>query len=272
MPNTHISSPHQFPRTQDLEKQEWLEAIAQILHGDGERRAKDILRSLQDYLLEAGVNLEEATLNTPYRNTIGIDAQPAYPGNIELEKELENIMRWNAMAMVLRGFDSGTGVGGHIATYASAATMLEVGFNHCFRKRSENYGGDIVNVQAHAAPGVYARAFLEGRLSEQQLENFRRELQPGGGLCSYPHPRRMPDFWQMPTASMGLSTPSSIYLARFSKYLENRGLKPMNGGKIWTFIGDGESDEPEVLGSINMAAREKTRQLGFGCQLQLATP
>lgn len=254
----------------DIEKQEWLESIAYLLEQDGEHRARDILRSLQNYLLAHGVQLEEATLNTPYCNTIGIDKQTAYPGNIDLESAVENIIRWNAMAMVLQGYDSGSGVGGHIATYASAATMLEVGFNHCFRSKTENYGGDIVNVQAHAAPGVYARALLEGRISQEQAKNFRRELQPGGGLSSYPHPRRMPEFWQMPTASMGLSTPSAIYLAKFSRYLENRGLKPNNGGKIWNFIGDGESDEPEVLGTINMAARENLDNLilTVNCNLQ----
>ena len=260
----------------DIEKQEWLDAIADILdeYGKGEEagklRAKDILRSLQDYLLKEGVSLEEATLNTPYRNTIGLDTQPAYPGNIELETRIENVIRWNAMAMVLQGYDNGSGVGGHIATYASAATMLEIGFNHFFQNRSQHYGGDIVNVQAHAAPGVYARALLEGRLSLSQAKNFRRELQADGGLCSYPHPRRMPDFWQMPTASMGLSTPSSIYTAKFARYLENRGLKPNNGGKVWTFIGDGESDEPEVLGTINMAARENLDNLVLvvNCNLQ----
>ena len=256
--------------TDDMEKQEWLESIAYLLEQDGEHRAKDILRALQNYLLNHGVQLEEATLNTPYCNTISIDKQKAYPGNIALETQLENIIRWNAMAMVLQGYDSGTGVGGHIATYASAATMLEVGFNHFFRHKSGDYGGDIVNVQAHASPGVYARALLEGRISPEQAKNFRRELQPEGGLCSYPHPRRMPDFWQMPTASMGLSTPSAIYLAKFSRYLENRGLKPANGGKIWNFIGDGESDEPEVLGTINMAARENLDNLilTVNCNLQ----
>ena len=254
----------------DIEKQEWLEAIEDILTSDGEIRAKDILRSLQNYLLNAGVEIEEATLNTPYRNTITEHSQPAYPGNIELERRIENIIRWNAMAMVLQGFDNGSNVGGHIATYASAATMLEVGFNHFFQNPSADYGGDLVNVQAHASPGVYARAFLEGRITKQQLSNFRRELAEDGGLSSYPHPRRMPDFWQMPTASMGLSTPSSIYIAKFAKYLENRNLKARNGGKIWTFIGDGESDEPEVLGTINMAARENLDNLVLvvNCNLQ----
>ena len=160
------------------------------------------------------------------------------------------------MAMVLQANDNGSGVGGHIATYASAATMLEVGFNHFFRGRSEGYGGDLVNVQAHASPGVYARAFLEGRISLEEMQNFGRGCQPAGGLPSYPHPRRMPGFWQMPTASMGLSTVSSIYQARFARYLENRGLKPADGAKVWTFIGDGEADEPEVVGTIGIAARE----------------
>ncbi|MFT7288031.1 MAG: pyruvate dehydrogenase E1 component, partial [Halieaceae bacterium] len=161
-------------------------------------------------------------------------------------------------------------VGGHIATYASAATMLEVGFQHCFRSRSESYGGDIVMPQPHAAPGVYARAYLEGRLSEAQLKNFRRELKIEGGLSSYPHPRSMPEFWQVPNASMGLSTPAAIYQARFSKYLENRGLKPANGGKIWCYIGDGESDEPEVLGTVTVAARERLDNLVLvvNCNLQ----
>ncbi|MBY4676490.1 pyruvate dehydrogenase (acetyl-transferring), homodimeric type [Marinobacterium arenosum] len=253
-----------------LENQEWLEALDNVLDYQGTERSRELLRLLQDHLLRQGVTLSEATLNTPYRNSIPTTEQPRYPGNPELEQRLENIIRWNAMAMVLRANDNGSGVGGHIATYQSAATMLEVGFNHWFRQRNADYGGDMLLVQAHAAPGLYARAFVEGRLSEQQLANFRRELQQGGGLSSYPHPRRMPDFWQGPTASMGLSTPSAIYQARFMKYLENRGLKPANGGKVWCFIGDGESDEPEVLGTANMATRENLDNLVLviNCNLQ----
>lgn len=255
---------------QALELTEWLESMEYVLNSQGGERAKELLRHLQNQLLREGVPLAEATLNTPYRNTIRLADEPVYPGNIELEKRIENIVRWNAMAMVLQAADSGSGVGGHIATYASAATMLEVGFEHIFRNKSESYGGDQVNVQAHAAPGIYARAFLEGRLSETQLKNFRRQLKPGGGLSSYPHPRQLPEFWQMPTASMGLSTPSAIYQARYAKYLEARGLKPANGGKIWNFIGDGESDEPEVLGTIAIAAREKLDNivLVVNCNLQ----
>ena len=253
----------------DVELQEWLESMESLLQAEGPERAKAVFRAVQEFLADENVIVESATLNTPYRNTIPLSGQPAYPGDIELESRIENILRWNAMAMVLKAYDSGTGVGGHIGTYASAATMMEVGLNHFFRNKSEDYGGDLVCIQAHAAPGVYARAFLEGRLTETQLENFRRELQPGGGLSSYPHPRNMPDFWQMPSASMGLSTPTAIYQARFIKYLERRGLKPANGGKVWAFIGDGEADEPEVLGTINIAAREHLDNLVMICNCNL---
>ncbi len=256
--------------TDDIELQEWLESMDSLLRAEGPERAKAVFRAVRDLLLDKNVIVHDATLNTPYRNSVPLDQQPAYPGNIETEQRIENILRWNAMAMVLRGYDSNSGVGGHIGTYASSATMMEVGLNHFFRKKSADYGGDLIGIQAHAAPGVYARAFLEGRLSTEQLENFRRELQKGGGLSSYPHPRNMPEFWQMPSASMGLSTPTAIYQARFAKYLERRGLKPDNGGKVWLFIGDGESDEPEVLGTINIAAREKLDNLIMvvNCNLQ----
>lgn len=268
--NVAINNPTTLADDIAADKQEWRESIDSIYQQFGESGVREILRSLQNHVLERGIALNEATLNTAYINTISPANQPAYPGQVKLEKRLENIIRWNAMAMVLQAQDQGSGVGGHIATYASAATMMEVGFNHFFRARSESYGGDLLLSQPHAAPGVYARAFVEGRLSEQQVGNFRRELQAGGGLSSYPHPRLMPDFWQMPNASMGLSTPSAIYQARFAKYLENRGLKPKNGGKIWCFIGDGESDEPEVLGTINIAAREKLDNLILvvNCNLQ----
>ncbi len=253
-----------------LENTDWIEALDYIRQEQGENRSREMLRLLQDHLLKQGISLAEATLNTPYRNTISPHQQPGYPGDIAMEQRIENIIRWNAMAMVLNANENNTGVGGHIATYQSAATALEVGFNHWFRKRTAEYGGDILMVQAHAAPGIYARGYLENRLTEQQVNNFRRELKEGGGLPSYPHPRRLPDFWQLPTASMGLSTPSAIYQARFMKYLENRGLKPDNGGKVWCFIGDGESDEPEVLGTINMATREHLDNLVMvvNCNLQ----
>ena len=260
------------PRTEDtdIEKQEWLESIQEVLDREGPQRAKELLREIENHLFRAGVTRDQAQLNTPYCNTIDVKDQPVYPGDIQIEERIENIIRWNAMAMVLRAQDVGSGVGGHIATYASTATMLEVGFNHFFRPRSDDYGGDLVNIQPHASPGVYARAFLEGRLNETHLENYRRELRPGGGLSSYPHPRLMPEFWQVPSASMGLSTPVSIYQARFVKYLENRGLMAASGGKIWTFIGDGEVDEPEVIGTINMATRENLDNLILvvNCNLQ----
>ena len=264
------TSDAQLTESMALDRQEWLQALAGIQGEFGDEGVREILRALQNEALARGVVLAEATLNTPYVNTIPPSDQPAYPGNIELEKRIENIIRWNAMAMVLRAQDTGSGVGGHIATYASAATMMETGFNHFFRARGDGYGGDIVMPQPHAAPGVYARAFLEGRLSEQQLHNFRRELGEGGGLSSYPHPRSMPGFWQMPNASMGLSTPAAIYQARFARYLQNRGLRPDDGGRVWCFIGDGEADEPEVLGTIGMAAREQLDNLVLviNCNLQ----
>ena len=253
-----------------LENQEWLAALDDVVRHQGEHRSRELLRLLQASMLQKNIQLSDAPLNTPYRNTIPVTDQPSYPGNLELETQLENIIRWNATAMVLKANDLGTGVGGHISTYQSAATMLEVGFNHFFKSASPSYGGDQLMVQAHAAPGVYARAYLEGRLSKTQLDNFRRELQEGGGLSSYPHPRRMEDFWQGPTASMGLSTPSAIYQARFMKYLENRALKAADGGKVWCFIGDGESDEPEVMGTINMATRDNLDNLVMviNCNLQ----
>ena len=252
------------------ELEEWFEAFDGLYRAHGEERARELLRVLQQHASRRGLVLPEAALNTPYVNTIPARTEPRYPGDIELETRIENLMRWNAAAMVLQGWDSGSGVGGHIATYLSAATLLEVGFNHFFRGRDGDGPADQVHVQAHAAPGVYARAFLEGRLSAERLGNFRRELAPGGGLSSYPHPRRMPDFWTLPTASMGLSTPSAIYQARFAKYLESRGLKAPDGSKVWCFIGDGEADEPEVLGTIDVASREGLDNLVLviNCNLQ----
>ncbi len=253
------------------DKKEWLEAIEDIYSNFGAEGVQAILASLASWSQQRQIaGGGTATINTPYLNTIALSGQPDYPGDQEIEQRLENILRWNAMAMVLQAQDAGSGVGGHIATYASAATMMEVGFNHFFRQKTASYGGDLVILQPHAAPGVYARSWLEGRLTEQQLKNYRRELGTGGGLPSYPHPRSMPDYWQVANASMGLSTPTAIYQARFAKYLENRGLKPARGGKVWCFIGDGETDEPEVIGTINVAAREKLDNLVLvvNCNLQ----
>ncbi len=254
----------------EQDKEEWREALANILDDYGAEGVNEILASLNDWCADQQLDTAPLSVNSPYLNTISVEDQPAYPGDLAVEQSLENILRWNAMAMVLQGQDAGTGVGGHIATYASAATLMEVGFNHFFRNKSDDYGGDLVILQPHTSPGIYARSWLEGELSETQIANFRRELQSGGGVTSYPHPRSMPDYWQVPNASMGLSTPTAIYQARFAKYLENRGLKPKLGGKVWCFIGDGEADEPEVLGTINIASREKLDNLilVINCNLQ----
>jgi pyruvate dehydrogenase E1 component len=256
------------------ESEEWLEALQNIHENYGDDGVNDILSLLAAWRQEQGIHAQapnaEISVNTPYLNTISVSEQPAYPGDSDIEQRLENILRWNAMAMVLRGQDSGTGVGGHIATYASAATLIEVGFNHFFRNKAEDYGGDLVILQPHTSPGIYARSWLEGVLKTERFKNYRRELQSEGGLTSYPHPRSMPEYWEVANASMGLSTPTAIYQARFAKYLENRGLKPKLGGKVWCFIGDGETDEPEVLGTINIAAREQLDNLILvvNCNLQ----
>lgn len=254
----------------ETDLQEWLEALSDIYQNHGKSGVNEILDGLRKWSYDHNVALSRHQLNTPYLNSVPLTEQPSYPGDRDIEKRIENINRWNAMAMVLQQQDKGSGVGGHIATYGSAATLMEVGFNHFFRNETESYGGDLVILQPHTAPGVYARAYLEGRLHENQLQNYRRELAPGGGLPSYPHPLSLPDFWQVPNASMGLSVPTAIYQARFAKYLENRGLKPAKGGKVWCFIGDGECDEPEVLGTINIAAREKLDNLILvvNCNLQ----
>ena len=209
------------------------------------------------------------TANTPYINTIHVKQQPPFPGSREIERRIKSIVRWNAMAMVVQA-NQKTNVGGHISTYASAATLYEIGFNHFFRCRDKKYDGDLVYFQGHASPGIYARAFVEGRLSKEKLKNFRQELQQGGGLSSYPHPWLMPDFWEFPTVSMGLGPIMAIYQARFMRYLEDRGLKKHKNGKVWAFIGDGETDEPETLGAITLASREELDNLIFvvNCNLQ----
>ncbi len=254
----------------DIEVNEWLESLDEFIDDLGEQKTVELMKTLRNHALRRGIKLVGEALNTPYINTINVKHQPQYPGDTEIETKIENINRWNAMCVVLQAYDSGKGLGGHIATYASAATMYEVGYNHFFRKKSEEYGGDLVSFQPHAAPGIYARAVLEGRLTIQDLKNFRRELKPEGGLPSYPHPRRMPWFWEIPSASMGLIGVSAIYQARFKKYLENRGLKEKNGGKVWVFVGDGEMDEPETLGTLNIAVREQLDNLVLivNCNLQ----
>ena len=254
---------------EELENEEWFYSLDYVLQQWGPERVVELLRQLQVRAHKAGVELP-FTANTPYINTIGRSKQPPYPGNREIERIIKSIIRWNAMAMVVKANKNENGIGGHISTYASVATLLEVAFNHFFRGKGEGHDGDLIYFQGHAAPGIYARAFLEGRLSSDQLNNFRRELNPGGGLSSYPHPWLMPDFWEFPTVSMGLGPIMAIYQARFNRYLEDRGLKSTSHRKVWAFLGDGETDEPEALGAITLAAREKLDNLIFviNCNLQ----
>ena len=253
----------------ETELKEWLESLDYVIESRGPDRVREILEALQMRAYSAGMKLP-FTANTPYINTIPVEEQLTFPGNREIERRIKSIVRWNAMAMVVRANRVENGIGGHISTYASAATLYEVGFNHFFRAPSDDFPGDQVFFQGHASPGIYARAFLEGRLSSEQLKNFRHEVHPGGGLPSYPHPWLMPNFWQFATVSMGLGPIMAIYLARFNRYLEDRGLKTSKGDKIWCFMGDGETDEPESLGAISLAAREKLDNLIFviNCNLQ----
>jgi pyruvate dehydrogenase E1 component len=263
---THLSTNNEL---EALETREWLESLDYVLQASGAGRVKKLLRKLQDSAFQSGVVLPFSA-NTPYINTIRPNQQPPFPGNREIERRIKSIIRWNAMAMVVRANKEESGIGGHISTYASVATLFEIGFNHFFRARKPGFSGDQVYFQGHASPGIYARAFLEGRLSKKQLENFRNELTRGGGLSSYPHPWLMPDFWQFPTVSMGLGPIMAIYQARFNHYLEDRGLKAPGGEKVWAFLGDGETDEPEALGAISLAAREQLDNLIFviNCNMQ----
>jgi pyruvate dehydrogenase E1 component len=264
-----VSEQRQNDSTWDAIFGDWREALDTLVQQEGTQAATELLQWLHAYAESEGLHLPFSA-NTPYTNTIAKEDQPPYPGDRELERLNKSVIRWNAMAMVVRANREASGIGGHISTYASAATLYEVGFNHFFRAKTQDYGGDQVYFQGHATPGIYARAFLEGRLTEEHLKNFRRELKPEGGLSSYPHPWLMPDFWEFPTVSMGLGPIMAIYQARFNRYLEDRGLKPRNGGRVWAFLGDGETDEPESLGAISLAAREKLDNLIFvvNCNLQ----
>jgi pyruvate dehydrogenase E1 component len=253
----------------DVEIGEWLDSLNYVIAHDSKQRASDIIAGLYVQARAKGVSLP-FSINTPYVNTIPAQEEPEYPGNLTLEKRIEDVVRWNAMDMVVRANTNYSGIGGHLSTYGAVATLFEMGFNHFFRAANENFSGDFVYFQGHASPGVYSRAFLEGRLTAKQLVNFRRELEEGGGLSSYPHPWLMPNFWQFSTVSMGLGPITAIYHARFIRYLEDRGLKPKDGAKVWVFMGDGECDEPEALGAISVAAREKLDNLIFvvDCNLQ----
>src|SRR4051794_15506955 len=259
----------QDPAVEAAETREWLDSLDYVLQTNGVGRAAQLLRQLEAHARQTGARLPFSA-NTPYVNTIPTTQQPAFPGNQQIERRIKSLVRWNALSMVVRANKLSDGIGGHISTFASAATLYEVGFNHFFRGRTPKQDGDIVYFQGHAAPGIYARAFLEGRLSAKQLENFRRELAEGGGLSSYPHPWLMPDFWQYPTVSMGLGPIMAIYQARFNRYLEDRGLLDTDGCHVWAFLGDGECDEPESLGAITLASREKLDNLIWviNCNLQ----
>ncbi len=251
------------------ETSEWVEALDQVLDETGPDRAAYLVERLSERARTGGAELP-IHLNTPYVNTIRPDEEVSYPGDRAMERRIKSLIRWNAMAMVVRQNKYDAGIGGHISTYASLATLLEVGFNHFFRASYGDQPGDLIYFQGHASPGVYARAFLEGRLSEDHLKNFRHELRDKPGLSSYPHPWLMPDFWRFPTVSMGLGPINSIYQARFMRYLENRGVIPPTARKVWAFLGDGETDEPESMGSLTLASREKLDNLIFvvNCNLQ----
>ena len=252
-----------------VETREWLDSLDSVLQTSGIDRVEYLLTQLRLKAHTSGVNIP-FTANTPYINTIPPGKQPAYPGDRDLERKIKSIIRWNAMAMVVKANEFDGTLGGHISTFASCATLYEVGFNHFFRGPDAPGGGDMIYFQGHASPGMYSRAFVEGRLTEENLNNFRRELAKGGGLSSYPHPWLMPNFWQFPTVSMGLGPIMSIYQARFNRYLQHRSIVETSNRKVWSFLGDGECDEPETLGAIHLASREKLDNLIFviNCNLQ----
>ena len=251
------------------ETHEWLESLDYVLKQGDRDRVIRLFESLRIHARQSGFKMPFSA-TTPYINTIPADEQVSLPGSQEIERRIKSLVRWNALAMVIRQNRISDGIGGHISTYASAATLYEIGYNHFFRGKTKDHDGDIIFFQGHASPGIYARAFLEGRISEKHLQNFRRETAAGGTLSSYPHPWLMPDFWQFPTVSMGLGPIMAIYQARFMRYLEDRGLKRPGDSKVWAFLGDGETDEPESLGAITLASREKLDNLIFvvNCNLQ----
>ena len=252
-----------------IEMREWLESLDYVLASGGEERVTDILERLEQHAQRSGVVVPFSS-TTPYVNTIPVEEQPPYPGDRKLERRIKTLIRWNAVSMVVRANKYSDGIGGHLSTYQSAATLYEVAYNHILRGRDAGVDADQVYFQGHASPGIYARSYLERRLDVQQLRNFRRELQGEPGLSSYPHPWLMPEYWEFPTVSMGLAPILSIYQARFNSYLEDRGLKERGNGKVYAYLGDGETDEPETLGAIKFAAREKLDNLIWviNCNLQ----
>ncbi len=262
-------TPDEREELNSTELREWLESLDYVLASAGPERVKEILERLEIHAHTQGVTIP-FTAQTPYINTIPAEEEPEYPGDLEIERRIRNLLRWNAMAMVVRANKLSDGIGGHISTYASAATLYEVGFNHFFRGPEAGVDADMLFIQGHASPGIYARSYLERRFPVERLRNFRRELQDEPGLSSYPHPWLMPGYWTFPTVSMGLAPIMSIYQARFNRYLEDRKLKEPGDGKVWAFLGDGETDEPETLGAIKFAAREKLDNLIWviNCNLQ----
>ncbi len=259
---------HQLHDADPSETGEWLDSLDAVIDAKGKVRARFLMSKLTERARERTVGTP-AEVSTPYVNTIPTDEQAWFPGDVDLERRIRAIIRWNAAVMVVNANKRADGIGGHLSSYASSAALYEVGFNHFFRGKDGGLAGDHVYIQGHAAPGIYARAFLEGRLDESHLDNFRREI-GGGGLSSYPHPWLMPDFWEYPTVSMGLGPINSIYQARFNQYLAHRHLDDTSGSRVWCFLGDGECDEPETLGSISLAAREGLDNLTWviNCNLQ----
>ena len=260
---------HQLPDIDPAETQEWLDALDQIHSQEGDERARFLLYKILKRARQLHVGLPPLT-QTRYINTISPEQEPFFPGDEVLERRIRRLIRWNAVAMVLRANSAHPGIGGHLASYASAATLYEVGFNHFFRGKDDGAAGDQIFFQGHAAPGIYARAFLEGRLTEENLGHFRQEALSGVGLPSYPHPRTLPDFWEFPTVSMGLGPIAAVYQARLNRYLANRGLSDTSGSRVWAFLGDGETDEPEAITALSLAARENLDNLTFvvNCNLQ----
>ncbi|MEX2961169.1 pyruvate dehydrogenase (acetyl-transferring), homodimeric type [Microbulbifer sp. TYP-18] len=254
--------------TDNLETQEWLDALQAVIRHSGKERAAFLLKQLSDRATDVGVKLP-AAITTPYRNTIPTNAEKRMPGDLFMERRIRSLIRWNALAMVVRANQNHDGLGGHISSFSSAATLYDVGFNYFFRGNEGEERGDLIFFQGHSAPGIYARSYLEGRFDEEQLDNFRREVN-GNGLSSYPHPWLMPDYWQFPTVSMGLGPIQAIYQAHIMRYLSARGLSPRGDRKVWAFLGDGECDEPETLGAISLAGREQLENLVFvvNCNLQ----
>ena len=260
---------HQLPDIDPDETEDWMQSLDQVVEQAGETRARFLVYKLLKRARQLQIGLPPLT-QTRYINTISPEQEPDFPGDEAMELRIRRIVRWNAVAMVLRANTRFAGIGGHLSTYASSASLYETGFNHFFRGKDGEGSGDQIFYQGHAAPGIYARAFLEGRLTEEQLDHFRREGAPGVGLSSYPHPRLMPDFWEYPTVSMGLGPISAVYQARFNRYLHNRGQLDTSKSRVWAFLGDGETDEPESLGALNLAAREGLDNLTFvvNCNLQ----